>query len=72
MSEVKLQVAASGAGWWVDCDLPLEATYFQSGAHAQEVARRLAIHLSGAGHDVELWIRDRAEQLVATHLYFAL
>lgn len=72
MNDVNMRVQAATAGWWVGCDLPLEPTYFRSGARAEAVARSLAIHLSGAGHDVFLEIRDRSEQPVATHRYFAV
>lgn len=72
MHEVVLRVHPAAGGWWVDCDLPLEKTYFRSGARAEAVARSLAIHLSGAGHDVRLMVRDRGDQVVATHRYFAI
>lgn len=72
MSDVNMRVQAATGGWWVDCDLPLEAMYFRSGARAEAVAREIAIHLSGVGHDVFLEIRDRSEQPVATHRYFAI
>jgi len=72
MNEVVLRVQPAAGGWWVDCDLPIEPTYFRSGARAEEVARSLAIHLSGAGHEVKVEIRDRSELTVATQRYFAL
>jgi hypothetical protein len=71
MNEVLLTVHPAAGGWWLACDLPLEPTYFRSGALAEQVARSLAIRLSGAGRDVKLVINDRSEQPVATHLYFA-
>jgi hypothetical protein len=72
MHEVVLKVSPAAAGWWIDCDLPLEPTYFSSGARAEQTAQALALRLSDAGHDVRILIRDRADQLVATRRYFAL
>ena len=64
MNDVVLKVHPAAGGWWIDCDLPLEPTYFRSGARAEQVARTLAMHLRGAGRDVELAIRDRADHVV--------
>lgn len=72
MKDVQLQVQPATVGWWVDCDLPIEPVFFHSGARAETVARNLAIHLSGAGHDVRVVIEDRTNQVVATQRYFAL
>jgi hypothetical protein len=72
MKDVQLQVQPAPVGWWVDCDLPIEPTFFHSGARAETVARSLAIHLSGAGHDVRVVIEDRAHRVVATQRYVAL
>jgi hypothetical protein len=69
MDEILLTVAPVASGWSVDCSL-LQTTFFRSGARAEAEARRLAIELSGVGHDVRLRVRDRAEQVVATHRYF--
>jgi len=68
--DVTMRVHPAAGGWWIDCDLPLEPTYFRSGALAEQVARSLALRLSRVGHDVKLVINDRAEQTVATHRYF--
>lgn len=72
MKDVQLQVQPASGGWWVDCDLPIGPTFFHSGARAETVARSLAVHLSGAGHDVRVVIEDRAHQVVATQRYFAI
>ena len=71
MVHVMLRVHPAAGGWWIDCDLPLEPTYFRSGALAEQVARSLAVRLSGAGHDVKLVVNDRTDQTVATRRYFA-
>ena len=72
MADVTMQVQPASGGWWLDCDLPLERTYFRSGAQAENVARELALRLSGVGHDVRVIISDRALQVIATRRYFAL
>ncbi|MDZ4370464.1 MAG: hypothetical protein U1C74_03460 [Phenylobacterium sp.] len=69
MNEVLLRVHPASGGWWIDCDLPIEPTYYQSGAQAEEAARGLATRLSGAGHNVRLVVNDRSQQLVAQHRY---
>lgn len=71
MNGVDLRVQPASTGWRVGCDLLIEPTYFRSGATAEKVARELAIHLSGLGHDVRVIIEDRARQVVATQRYFA-
>ncbi len=70
MNEVILDVKAVSGGWWVGCDLPIEPTFYRSGARAEQMARALAVRLSEAGHDVRLLVNDRAHQLVATQRYF--
>jgi hypothetical protein len=70
MDEVVLKIRPAAGGWWVDCDLPLQPTYFRSGARAEETAQVLALRLSDAGLDVRVLIRDRTDQLVATRRYF--
>ena len=72
MTDVTMQVQPASGGWWLDCDLPLERTFFRSGAQAENVARELALRLSGVGHDVRVIISDRALQVIATRRYFAL
>jgi len=72
VEDVTLSVHPSEAGWWVDCDLPLEPTYFRSGARAEQMARSLATRLSHVGRDVKVIINDRSEQTVATQIYFAV
>ena len=72
MADVTMQVQPASGGWWLDCDLPLERTFFRSGAQAENVARELALRLSGVGHDVRVIISDRALQVIATRRYFAL
>jgi hypothetical protein len=69
MNDIVLRVGPAASGWSVDCSL-LETTFFRSGARAEAEARRIAIELSGVGHDVRLNVHDRAEQVVATHRYF--
>lgn len=71
MKDVQLQVQPASGGWWIACDLPIEPTFFHSGARAETVARSLAIRLCSAGHDVRVVIEDRAHQVVATQRYFA-
>jgi hypothetical protein len=72
MSEVVMSVMPAGGGWWVNCDLPLEPTYYLSGARAEQTARNLAVRLTEAGRDVRLFVKDRQEQTIATHRYFSL
>lgn len=72
MADVTMQVKPASGGWWLDCDLPLERTFFRTGAQAENVARELALRLSGVGHDVRVIISDRALQVIATRRYFAL
>lgn len=72
MVEVVLKVAPAAGGWWVDCDLPLEPTFFHSGATAEQAARALALRLADTGRDVRLFIRDALTRTIATHRYFAL
>jgi hypothetical protein len=72
MKDIRLQVNPTVSGWRVVCDLPIEATYFRSGARAEQAARDLAVHFSEAGHDVRVLIEDRGEQVVATQRYFAV
>lgn len=72
MIEVVLKVSPSPGGWSVNCDLPLEPTFFHSGAKAEQTARALALRLSDAGRDVRLVLEDRWEQTIATHCYLAL
>lgn len=69
MLELTLKVEPASDGWWLDCDLPLEPTYFRSGARAESAARNLALRLSDAGRDVRLVIRDRRLRTVAMHVY---
>ena len=72
VSQVRLKVQPVANGWQVHCDLPLETSYFRSGARAERAARELAIRLSALGHDVQLIIEDRAGRVVGTQIYFAL
>jgi len=69
MHEITLKVGPVGSGWSIDCSL-LEPIFFRSGARAEAAGRDLALHLSGAGHDVRMLICDRTEQYVVTHRYF--
>lgn len=71
MTDIVFRVNPAAGGWWVDCDLPLEPTYFRSGAKAEETARSLALRLNDTGRDVRVVISDRAQQIVATHHFFA-
>lgn len=71
MNEVVLRVHPASGGWWLDCDLPLEPTYYRSGARAEETARSLALRINDLGRDVRVIINDRAQQAVATQVYFA-
>lgn len=70
MDDIILRVHPAAGGWWLGCDLPIEPTYFRSGALAERVARSLAVRLSETGRDVVLVINDRAEVTVATQRYF--
>ena len=72
MREVVLRVAPVAAGWWLDCDLPLEPTFFSSGDRAEQTARDLALRLTDAGRDVRVFVKDRRDQTVASHRYFSL
>ncbi len=69
MSDIELKVGPAPGGWALDC-AAIQPTYFRSGGRAEAAARRLAIQLSSAGHDVRMVVRDSTEQMVATHLYF--
>lgn len=71
MREVVLSVAPVAEGWWLDCDLPLEPTFFASGARAEQTARDLALRLTSCGRDVRLFVKDRRDQTIATHRYFS-
>lgn len=71
MQSVHIDVRPIGAGWWVGCDLPLQPTYFRSGARAEAMARSLAIRLTETGCDVRVSVSDRLDQLIATQRYFA-
>ena len=70
--QVRLQVRPALGGWQVICDLPIETSYFRSGARAERAARDLAIRLSALGHDVEVVIQDRGQEVVGTQIYFGL
>ena len=72
MKDIVLNVAPAADGWWVECDLPLEPTYFFSADLAEATARGLALRLSDVGRDVRLFIRDGLNQTIATHRYFAI
>ena len=72
MKDVHLGGQPASIGWWVGCDLPIEPTYFHSGARVEKVASDLALHLSDAGHDVRVVIEDRARQGLAKQRYFAV
>lgn len=71
MRTVRVNVLPAAGGWELDCDLPLETTYYRSGGRAEEAARRLALRLSDGGADVKLVVHDLATQPVATQRYFA-
>lgn len=72
MTEVILKVGpATGGGWWMNCDLPLEPTFFRSGADAEHTARALALRLVDNGCDVSLQVSDLSERPIATHRFFA-
>ena len=71
IGRVGIQVQPARNGWQVSCDLPIETIYFRSGAQAESAARRLAMRLSGLGHDVQVEIHDRDGRLVGTQLYLA-
>jgi len=70
--QVRLKVQPAMGGWQVHCDLPLETSYFRSGARAERAARELAIRLSALGNDVQLIIEDRGHRVVGIQLYFAV
>lgn len=71
MKDIVMKVGAADSGWRLSCDLPVEPTYFRSGARAEQSARDLAQRLCGAGLDVRVVIEDRARQVVAIQSYFA-
>jgi len=70
MREVKMTVGSGAEGWWVDCDLPLEPTYYRSGGHAERAAGEMAVVISKTGCDVKLVILDRRAAVIATRRYF--
>lgn len=72
VKDVRLEVRPAPGGWRLDCDLPLERTYFSSGDEAQNVARALAVHLSCAGYDVQVVVADQSSLVVGTRRYFAI
>lgn len=69
MDWLDIEVGPAQTGWRVGCDLPLQPTYFHSGARAEAMARRLAIQLSEAGLDVRLRVNDRAARPIAIYNY---
>ncbi len=71
IGRILMQVQPAKDGWQVNCDLPIETTYFRSGAQAEGAARSLAVRLSGLGHDVKVEIQDRQSRVVGTQIYFA-
>ena len=71
MREVVMSVLPAAEGWWVECDLPLEPTFYLSGARAEACARDLAVRLRDIGLDVRLLVKDRRERTVATHRYLS-
>jgi hypothetical protein len=72
MTEVVLKVVPAAHGWWLDCDLPLEPTFFLSGDLAEQTARALALRLAECGRNVQLFVKDRLDQTVSSHQYFSL
>lgn len=71
MDLVTLRVHPAAGGWWLDCDLPLQPTYFRSGARAEAVARGLAAHLAATGREAQVVITDRGLRDVAAQRYRA-
>ena len=71
MRTILVSILPAAGGWELDCDLPVETTYFRSGGRAEEAARNLAVRLIGEGNDVKLVVHDRSAQPVATQRYFA-
>jgi hypothetical protein len=69
VSDIRLRVEPAANGWSIGCDLPLETTYYRSGARAERVARRIANNLRGAGFDVEIAIMARDGALVGAQHY---
>jgi hypothetical protein len=72
MKEIVLNVGPAAEGWWINCDLPLEPTYFLSADLAEQTARSLALRLTDLGRDVRLFVRDGLNRTVATYRYFSL
>ncbi|MBI1198831.1 MAG: hypothetical protein GC203_13300 [Phenylobacterium sp.] len=70
MRQVEMTLRPGSEGWWLDCDLPLEPTYYCSGGNAERVAGEIAIRISDTGRDVRLVIFDRNLGIVATRRYF--
>lgn len=64
-----MRVAPAPGGWSIDCDLPLETTYFRSGARAEHIARRIANNLRGAGMNVEVSVRGLDGEVVGVHRF---
>lgn len=71
MKRIFMEVQAAESGWRLTCDLPIEPTYFRSGARAEQSARELAERLCGAGVDVSVVIEDRAHRIIGTRSYLA-
>lgn len=69
MNYVTMRVVPAAKGWSIDCDLPIEPTYYWSGARAEQVARRIANHLRGAGLDVKISVCGLDGAVVGTHRY---
>ena len=59
MREVVMSVLPAAEGWWVECDLPLEPTFYLSGARAEACAQDLAVRLRDIGRDVRLLVKDQ-------------
>ena len=69
--QVRMQVHPTRYGWQLSCDLPIETTYYPSGARAEVAARNLALRLSDVGHDVQVEIQNLDSQVVGTQIFFA-
>ncbi|MBI1200212.1 MAG: hypothetical protein GC203_20330 [Phenylobacterium sp.] len=69
MKDVNVRVSPAASGWSINCDLPLETTYYRSGARAEHIARRIANNLCGAGLTVEVSVYGLDGFVVGTHRY---
>jgi len=66
-----IRVGPVSGGWSVHCSVTGNTLMFSSGAQAERAARSLGACLARVGHDVQMSVHDRYENLVGTAHYYA-